>query len=108
LGEPTIAPELDEVLYSSPYGVAQSDWLRAQAVRTPRPGTNTLLVTHLPNLIEAFEAVWPVALGETLVFLPADVVMGKLVARIPIRDWPHLAALGCNASPVSPYPLTEE
>jgi phosphohistidine phosphatase SixA len=100
--EPTIAPELDEVLSSSPCGVAQRDWLRAQSGRPPPIGTNSLLVTHLPNLIEAFEDIWPIALGETLVFLPVDAVAGTLVARIPIRDWPHLAALGGHADPTLP------
>jgi phosphohistidine phosphatase SixA len=101
-GEATIAPELDEILSASPCGVAQSDWLRVQSGRMPPLGTNTLFVTHLPNLIDAFENIWPVALGETLVFLPADAVVGILVARIPIRDWPHLAALGGQADPASP------
>jgi phosphohistidine phosphatase SixA len=68
LGEPTHAPELDEVQDSSPGGIAASNWLRAQSGRAPPLGTNALLVTHLPN-IDAFENIWP-ALGETLVFLP--------------------------------------
>jgi len=92
-GEPTLVPELDEVPSSSLGGVAPNEWLRAQSGRTPLPGTNSLLVTHLPPIIDAFENIWP-ALGETLVFLPADTIVGTLVARIPITDWPHLAALG--------------
>lgn len=98
-GEPAVAQELDEILSASPCGLAQSDWLRAQSGRRPPLGTNTLLVTHLPNLIDAFENIWPVALGETLVFLPTDAVVGTLVARIAITHWPHLAALGGHADP---------
>jgi phosphohistidine phosphatase SixA len=101
-GEPLVAPELDDVQLSGPSDVARSDWLRAQSTRRPPLGTNVLLVTHLPNLIDAFENIWPVGLGETLVFRPADAVVGTLVARIPIGDWPHLAVLGGNAAPTLP------
>jgi phosphohistidine phosphatase SixA len=101
-GEPTVALELDEMPSSSQDGVAPNEWLRAQTVRTPPPGTNSLLVTHLPTIIDAFEDIWP-ALGETIVFLPANAVVGTLVARIPITDWPHLAALGRKVDPAEPF-----
>ena len=43
--------------------------------------------------MDAFEAIPPVAPGDMLVFLPTDAAVGTLAARIPLRDWPHLAAL---------------
>lgn len=69
---------------------------RAQALRkmlasAPKPGTNTLLVTHKPNIIEALGKDWfDVKEGEASIFRPQD---GKyvLVARVQMSDWPRIA-----------------
>jgi phosphohistidine phosphatase SixA len=69
---------------------AQTAWLKKKATEFPR-GTNTVLVTHLPNMSAAFPE-WTAGLedGETLV-LGSDGKGGPaLVARVKIEQWPHL------------------
>jgi phosphohistidine phosphatase SixA len=66
-------------------------FLRAQSAAIPRPGTNTIVITHLPNLEYAFESASDVDQGEAIVFLP-DGKLGAQVARIRIGEWPRLAA----------------
>jgi hypothetical protein len=66
---------------------AQSAWLQQQVLVLPR-GTNTLLVTHLPNMAAAFpQETSDLSDGETLVF-HADGTGGRtLVARIKVEQW---------------------
>jgi len=67
---------------------AQSAWLKKKVTDRPT-GTNTILVTHLPNIAAAFPQ-WASGLsdGETLV-LGSDGHGGTtLVARIKIEEWP--------------------
>lgn len=91
LGEARVVPELGENGKSmQASSTAQADWLRHRVTEFPK-GTNTLLVTHNPNLIAAFptDAVG-VADGETLVFGSDGKGGATLVARIKIEDWPKL------------------
>ena len=69
---------------------AQSAWLQQQVLVLPR-GTNTLLVTHLPNMAAAFpQETSGLSDGETLVF-HADGTGGRtLVARIKVEQWPTM------------------
>jgi phosphohistidine phosphatase SixA len=69
---------------------AQTAWLKMHATAFPR-GTNTVLVTHLPNISAAFPE-WSSGLedGETLVLGPDGKGGASLVARIKIEQWPHL------------------
>jgi phosphohistidine phosphatase SixA len=70
----------------------RSAWLRKKAAEAPRAGTNTILVTHTPNLIGAFgQNAAGVAAGEALVFHPNGKSEPELVARIKIEEWPKLA-----------------
>jgi broad specificity phosphatase PhoE len=70
---------------------------RAAAMRKllatpPKAGTNTLLVTHKPNILDALGKDWfDVKEGEASIFRPDD---GKyvLVARLQMDDWPRVAA----------------
>jgi broad specificity phosphatase PhoE len=58
----------------------------------PRPGTNTVLVTHTPNIVDALGKDWDgVKEGEASIFRPAN---GNytLVARVQIDEWPRIAA----------------
>ena len=58
----------------------------------PQPGTNTVLVTHTPNIIDALGKDWnEVKEGEASIFRPAN---GNytLVARVQMDDWPRIAA----------------
>ena len=70
-------------------GVAKSQlaWLQ-ERVAERRAGTNSILVTHLPNIAGAFpQWVSDLSDGETLVF-GADGSSGvTLVARIKIEQW---------------------
>jgi phosphohistidine phosphatase SixA len=70
---------------------------RAAALRTlagtpPPPGTNTLLVTHKPNIVDAFGKDWfDVREGEASVFRPDGHGKYELVARVPADRWLELA-----------------
>src|ERR1700693_2388009 len=67
------------------------DALRKLLATTPKPGTNILLVTHKPNILDALGKDWfDVKEGETSVFRPEN---GKyiLVARLQMADWAHIA-----------------
>jgi phosphohistidine phosphatase SixA len=74
----------------------EEDGRRAEALRKmlatpPKPGTNTLLVTHKPNMIEALGKDWfDTREGEASIFRPEN---GKyvLVARVQMADWPRIA-----------------
>jgi hypothetical protein len=66
---------------------AQSAWLKQQVLERPR-GTNTILVTHLPNMVRAFpQETSGLSDGETLVFHADDTGGRTLVARIKIEQW---------------------
>jgi len=70
---------------------------RAEALRkllaaSPKPGTNTVLISHKPNIIDALGKDWfEVKEGEASIFRPEN---GKyvLVARLQMADWPRIAA----------------
>lgn len=70
---------------------------RAAALRklletAPKAGTNTLLITHKPNIVDALGKDWfDVKEGEASIFRSQD---GKyvLVARVQMADWPRIAA----------------
>jgi broad specificity phosphatase PhoE len=70
---------------------------RAAALRTligtaPTVGTNTVLVTHKPNILDALGKDWfEVKEGEASVFRPEH---GKytLVARVQMDEWSRIAA----------------
>ena len=67
--------------------------LRKLAATPPAPGTNTLVVTHKPNVIDAFGKDWfEVKEGEASVFKPDGAGGFSPVARVPIDLWPTLAA----------------
>jgi broad specificity phosphatase PhoE len=70
---------------------------RAEALRkllatAPKAGTNTVLISHKPNIIDALGKDWfEVKEGEASIFRPDN---GKyvLVARVQMADWPRIAA----------------
>lgn len=69
---------------------------RAEALRkmlavAPNPGTNTVLITHKPNIIDALGKDWfDVKEGEASIFRPENGSY-KLVARVQMADWPRIA-----------------
>ena len=67
----------------------QGAWLRQKAAESPR-GTNTVIVTHMPNIARAFPDLANVADGEALVFRSGQKGSARLVARIPMEAWASL------------------
>ena len=75
-------------------GDKQAEWLRKRAEELPPKGTDTLVVTHTPNIKAAFgDKAEGIASGEALIFRPDGKGQTTLVARIKIWDWPALAIL---------------
>jgi phosphohistidine phosphatase SixA len=66
-------------------------FMRVRAAEIPKAGTNTLIVTHLPNIEQAFGETYSVDEGEAVVLKP-DGMTGTPVGRIKIDEWPRLAA----------------
>jgi broad specificity phosphatase PhoE len=70
---------------------------RAEALRkmlgvAPKAGTNTIIITHKPNIVDALGKDWfDVKEGEASIFRPEN---GNyyLVARVQMDEWPRLAA----------------
>jgi phosphohistidine phosphatase SixA len=68
-------------------------WLRGKVAQAPKAGTDTLIITHAPNIREAFpDEGADLADGEALIFRPDGHGGTSLVARVEIQDWPRLAA----------------
>ena len=91
LANPRTVTELGEMGQSMQAAErAQAEWLQKKVKELPR-GTNTVLVTHVPNVSAAFPDVMPAVVeGEALVF-GADGKGGvRIVARIKIDEWPDL------------------
>jgi phosphohistidine phosphatase SixA len=68
---------------------AQGRWLRDRVMQFPK-GTNTFIVTHMPNIGRAFPEWGAVADGETVVVGPDGYGGARVVQRILIEDWPRL------------------
>jgi len=101
LGEASPHPELGD---SGASMQAQTDgkrgeWLRARAARVPATGRNTVIVTHSPNITEAFPDLSPrLADGEALVVRPDGKGNAPLVARIRIEQWKEMRAEPAGAA----------
>ena len=67
---------------------AQGAWLRERAMRLPK-GTNTMIVTHMPNIARAFPEWGPVADGEVVIVGPGTTEKTQLIGRIKIEEWPR-------------------
>ena len=62
--------------------------LRALVATAPDPGTNTLIVTHKPNILDAFGKDWfEIREGEASIFKPEAGGTYTLVARVQIGQW---------------------
>jgi len=69
---------------------AQTEWLRQRVGQFPS-GSNTLIVTHNPNLVAAFaDKAVGMKDGEALVFGPGPDGKPALMARIRIDEWKAL------------------
>jgi broad specificity phosphatase PhoE len=66
--------------------------LKKMLATAPKPGTNTVIVTHRPNILDALGKDWfDVKEGEATIF-HVENGAPHLVARVPIEEWPHLVA----------------
>jgi phosphohistidine phosphatase SixA len=70
---------------------ANTEAFRKMIGTAPSAGTNTIIVTHKPNVVEALGKDWSeVKEGEASVFRPTN---GNytLVARVQMDEWPRIA-----------------
>jgi broad specificity phosphatase PhoE len=70
----------------------RAEALRKMLATPPKPGTNTVLITHQPNIVAALGKDWfDVREGEASLFRPKN---GRytLVARVQMDEWPRIAA----------------
>lgn len=85
-----------DLTYSGPSKSPQVEQSRTAAFRTllrtpPQPGTNTVLVTHTPNIIAALGSDWDqVKEGEASIFRPASGSY-TLIARVQMDEWSRIA-----------------
>lgn len=69
----------------------RSDAFRRMLATAPKAGTNTVLVTHYPNIIAALGKDWfEVKEGEASIFRPLNGSY-MLVARVQMEEWPRIA-----------------
>src|SRR5213593_1488089 len=62
--------------------------LRALVATAPDPGTDTLIVTHKPNILDALGKDWfEIKEGEASIFKPEGNGKYSLVARVQIGQW---------------------
>ncbi len=89
---PRPTPELGENGQNMSGGTeAQAAWLRKRVTELPQ-GTNTILITHAPNLTRAFpQEAAGAADGEALIFGPDRKGGARLAARVKIEEWPKFA-----------------
>src|SRR6266567_3985459 len=90
-GTPQIFAELGDNGQSMQDGTAaQAAWLQKQVTHFPT-GTNTIVVTHLPNITGAFpQLASGLTDGEALIFGPDAKGQAILVTRVKIEEWPAM------------------
>ena len=94
LGEPQIIEQLAESErgMSGAAQHSQVEWLRQAVAQSPPAGSNTLVVTHTPNIVGAFGSrASGIAPGESLVFEPRQGGGTRLLGRITVHEWQTLA-----------------
>jgi phosphohistidine phosphatase SixA len=71
--------------------------MKKLAATVPPAGTNVVLVSHKPNIMDAFGKDWfDIREGEASVFKPDGNGGAKFVARIQAADWSKLAQQSTN------------
>jgi phosphohistidine phosphatase SixA/plastocyanin len=86
----TTTPDLTEggLVVSPAENARRAKALRGMASTTPDAGVNTLIVTHKPNILDAFGEDWfDSKEGEASVFKPDGSNGLVLVARVQAADW---------------------
>jgi phosphohistidine phosphatase SixA/plastocyanin len=87
---PTTTADLTEggLVVSPAENARRAKALQALAVVVPEAGSNTLIVTHKPNILDAFGEDWFNSKeGEASVFKPDGSNNLVLVARVQTADW---------------------
>lgn len=100
LGKPTVVGALAEGPrgMTGPANQARVRWLRDAVRRAPPAGTNTLIVTHTPNIVGAFgRDAAGIEAAEMLLFKPSPLRAARLVGRIPAAEWTALARSNAGA-----------
>ena len=92
LGKATTFAQLGDSghsMQSDPTGT-RGAWLLHKLIEQPSAGTNTVIVTHLPNIVEALGREWSnLKDGETLV-VRTDGNKPVVVAKIAAEQWSTL------------------
>jgi phosphohistidine phosphatase SixA len=71
--------------------------MRKLAATPPPAGTNVVLVSHKPNIMDAFGKDWfDIREGEASVFKPDGSGGYKLLVRVQAGEWSKLAGLSAN------------
>ena len=66
--------------------------MKKLAAIPPKPGTNTLIVSHKPNIVDAFGKDWlDIREGEASIFKPDGKGGYEFVRRIQASEWAALA-----------------
>jgi phosphohistidine phosphatase SixA len=69
----------------------RADALRNMLGTAPRAGTDTIIITHKPNIVDALGKDWfDVKEGEASIFRPEN-GRYQLIARVQMDEWPRLA-----------------
>ena len=69
----------------------RAEALRKMLATPPKPGTNTVLITHKPNILDALGKDWfDVAEGEASIFRPMNGTY-QLVARVQMNEWARIS-----------------
>jgi phosphohistidine phosphatase SixA len=87
---PATTPDLTEggLVVSPTENARRAKALKALAAVVPEAGSNTLIVTHKPNILDAFGEDWFASKeGEASVFRPDGSNNLVLVARVQAADW---------------------
>jgi broad specificity phosphatase PhoE len=93
-GEASATPDLTEggLVVTPIENDRRAQALRDRAATPPEKGRNTLLVTHKPNILDAFGKDWfDVKEGEASVFRPTGDGKATLVARVQAAEWINAA-----------------
>src|SRR5262245_51880091 len=98
LGDVTSTPDLAEggLVVTPIENNRRAQALRKLAATVPPASTNIVVVTHKPNILDAFGKDWfDVREGEASVFQPGGGGY-KLIVRVPADEWSKLAQAARN------------
>lgn len=87
--------EADEGLYFATRLTVQeraskTSHLKRLLAKQPAEGSNTVIVAHNANIMEAY-GIWPDEEGDAFLFKPEGGQSGAPLARIPVELWPTLS-----------------